>query len=140
MKHRSSAGPLQVSSHPDIEDVRLRLQSWRKTRQHGARIPENLWVLAVKLARVHRPATVAHALGLDYYGLKERIESAGPSISQKETTAPAFVELISHEPTRFSECTLEIEDRHGSKMRVHLKSSETPDLGTISSAFLRARA
>lgn len=140
MKRKSSVGPLRVSSHPDIENVRLHLQSWRKTRQHGARIPEDLWVSAAKLAKVHRPATVAHALGLDYYALKERIESASPSVCRSTRTTPAFVELVSPAPTRFSECTLEIENRHGSKMRIHLKSSETPDLGAISSAFLKARA
>jgi len=140
MKHKSSVGALQVSPHPDIEEVRLRLQSWRKTRQHGARIPEDLWVSAAILARVHRPGTVSHALGLDYYTLKDRVKSTNASVCRKERTRPAFVELMSSSPTCSSECTLEIEDRHGSKMRIHLKSSETPDLGAISSAFLRARA
>ena len=35
---------------------------------------------------------------------------------------------------------IELEAQSGTKMRIHLKSSETPDLGAISSAFLRARA
>ena len=139
MRRKSSTGPLQVSTHQDIENIRLRLQSWRQTRQHGARIPEDIWDSATRLASVHRPATVAHALGLDYNTLRDRIASASSAICRKEPSKPAFVELISPTPARFSECTLEIEDRRGTKMRIHLKSSEAPDLGAISSAFLRAR-
>lgn len=138
MRHRSSIGPLQVSTHQDIESIRLRLQSWRQTRRHGARIPEDIWDSATRLARVHRPAAVAHALGLDYNTLRERIVSASPALRRKPAE-PAFVELLSPTPPRFSECTLEIEDRHGAKMRIQLKSSEAPDLGAIGSAFLRAR-
>ena len=140
MRRKSSIGPLQISGHPDIEKVRLSLQSWRKTRHHGARIPEDLWIAATMLARVHRPATVAHALGLDYYTLKDRVKSASASVCQREQTRPAFVELIPPAPTCLSECSLEIEDRHGSKMKIHLKSSAIPDLAAISNAFLRARA
>jgi hypothetical protein len=140
MRRKSTIGPFQISAHPDIEKVRLRLQSWRKARHHGARIPEDLWIAAAMLARAHRPGTVAHALGLDYYTLKDRVKSASATVCRKERTGPAFVELMPPAPTCLSECTLEIEDRHGSKMRIHLRSSETPDLGAISSAFLRARA
>jgi hypothetical protein len=139
MRHKISIGPLQVSKHQDIEDLRLRLQSWRQTRRHGKRIPEDIWDSAAKLAKEHRPATIAHALGLDYNALKDRIASASPAVCRRETNGPAFVELISPTPTRFSECTLEIEDRRGTKMRIHLKSSESPDLGAISNAFLRTR-
>ena len=140
MRRKSTIGPLQISAHPDIEKIRLRLQSWRKARHHGARIPEDLWTAAAILARVHRTGTVAHALGLDYYTLKTRVKSTSASVCRKEQTRPAFVELMPPAPACLTECTLEIEDRHGSKMRIHLKSSETPDLGAISSAFLRARA
>ena len=75
MRRKSTIGPLQISAHPDIEKVRLRLQSWRNTRHRGARIPEDLWAAAAILARVHRTGTVAHALGLDYYTLKARVKS-----------------------------------------------------------------
>lgn len=139
MRRKSSIGPHRVSTHQDIENLRLRLQSWRQTGRHGQRIPEDIWDSATRLARVHRPATIAHALGLDYNTLRHRIASAKP-VLRRELPEPAFVELISPTPARFSECTLEIEDRHGTKMRIHLKSSEAPDLGAISSAFLRARA
>lgn len=37
MKHKSSVDPLRVSSHPGIENVCLRLQSWRKRAQISIR-------------------------------------------------------------------------------------------------------
>jgi len=46
--------------------------AWRKARQQGARIPEDLWIAAAKLTRVNRPAKVANALGLGHYAVKER--------------------------------------------------------------------
>jgi hypothetical protein len=140
MKSKNLIARPHVSAHPDIEEVRRRLEAWRQTRQHGQRIPEDLWIAAAKLARVHRPGTVAHLLSLDYDALKERIESVErPSLCRKAPTSPSFVELVTPGPAHFSECTVEIEDRDGTKMRVHLKSSEAPDLAAISSALLRGR-
>jgi hypothetical protein len=140
MKSKNSIARPSASAHPDIEEVRRRLQAWRQTRQHGERIPEDLWISAAKLARVHRPGMVAHALSLDYDALKVRIESEKhPSLSRKQPTSVSFVELVPPGPAHFSECTVEIEDRDGTKMRVHLKSSEAPDLAAISSALLRRR-
>ena len=140
MKIKNSIASPQVSAHSDIEEVRRRLQAWRQTRQHGERIPEDLWIAAAKLARVHPRGMVAHALSLDYDALKERIESVNHHpLRRKEPASVSFVELVPPGPARVSECTVEIEDRDGTKMRVHLKSSEAPDLAAISSALLRGR-
>jgi hypothetical protein len=140
MKSKNPIPRPNVSAHSDIEEVRRRLQAWRQTRQHGERIPEDLWISAAKLARVHRPGTVAHALSLDYDALKERIESVNHlPLRRKEPTSVSFVEVVPPGPAHFSECTVEIEDRDGTKVRVHLKSSEAPDLAAISSALLRRR-
>ena len=140
MKSKDSIARPHVSAHPDIEEVRRRLDAWRQTRQHGERIPEDLWIAAAKLARVHRPGTVAHVLSLDYDALKERIETVNHlPLPRKAPTSASFVELVAPVPAHFSECTVEIEDKNGTKMRVHLKSSEAPDLAAISSALLRRR-
>ena len=66
--------------------------------------------------------------------LKERIESVNHlPLRRKEPTSVSFVEVVPPGPAHFSECTVEIEDRDGTKMKVHLKSSEAPDLAAISS-------
>jgi len=37
----------------DMEELRQQFESWRHTHAHRSRIPETLWISAVKLARQH---------------------------------------------------------------------------------------
>ena len=59
----------------DIEEARRRLEVWRKSRSRGKRIPDQLWALAVSLARTHGASRVSQRLGMDYNGLKRRAEA-----------------------------------------------------------------
>jgi hypothetical protein len=90
----------------------------------------------------------AKALRLDYYSLRKRVErqprvAADPPTEvapRRRTTAgpaarlaPTFVELA---PVAGGyECTAELEDAAGSKMRVHLKGLAMPDLVALSRSF-----
>lgn len=66
-----------------------RFEVWRRTRQVGTRIPDELWSLAVKLADGHGLSRAASVLGLDYYSLKKRVAAGNSSV----TSVPsAFVE------------------------------------------------
>jgi hypothetical protein len=118
----------------DIERVRRRLQEWRRRRKHGARIPEALWISAVKLAKKHRPARVAHELGLDYDGLKQRLNTASSEVAAK----PTFIELAPCRPASHCECSIEIEDRRGAKMKLEIKSVSAVDLAALSCALWSA--
>jgi hypothetical protein len=75
----------------DIEEVRSRFQEWR--RKHGARIPEGLWIAAVKLAKRYRVSRVAHELGLDYDGLKRRLKNAQQHGTSEPQTEAGFIEF-----------------------------------------------
>src|SRR6266571_6391849 len=112
---RSKEPTAVPSISAELEEVRRRLQVWRRKRKHGSRIPEALWRAAAKLAREHRPGKVAHALGLDYYCLKKRLGSAN-SKSVPEAKA-AFVELLPSVPTPDRECTFELEHPRGTRMK-----------------------
>ncbi len=118
----------------DIEKVRRRLQEWRCGRKHGARIPEALWISAAKLAKKHRPARVAHELGLDYDGLKQRLNTASSEVA----TQPTFIELAPLTPSSHCECSIEIEDRRGAKMKLELKGVSAVDLAALSRALWSA--
>jgi hypothetical protein len=96
-----------------------------------------LWTAAVKVAGAYGIHRTCRALRLDYYSLKERVEQrSAPAADPAESTVAApFLELA---PSAFAgscECTLELEDATGSKMRVCLKGVATPDLAAISRSF-----
>jgi hypothetical protein len=119
---------------PRLEALRRRFKQWRRTRKIGSRIPEPLWSAAVKLARAHGIHPAAKALGLDYYSLQKRLEAKSVSGSPMVAAAngATFVELAAPAPMAVQECILELEDIEGTKMRLHFKGIEAPDLAALS--------
>jgi len=122
---------------PQIESVRQRLERWRRNRKQRSPIPEPLWVSAADLARRYGLAKTARALRLDYYSLKERIEAGDRQGSREMNARPAFVELVPQTAAAVSECTMELEDPSGARMRIHLKGAAVPDLTDLSNSFWR---
>jgi hypothetical protein len=98
----------------------------------GARIPQRLWSLAVKLAAAHGLNRTASVLRLDYYTLKKRVESTN---SQARSVTPAFVELSPPPLEASRECVIEFEDHSGATMRVHLRGCEVPDVVALGRSF-----
>jgi hypothetical protein len=121
-----------------LEGLRQRFEDWRRTRKVRTRIPDPLWASAVKLAArygIHRTAKV---LRVNYYALKKRVEGAPATIASKapaEVVRGQFLELPAAAWTGSGECTLELEDTSGAKLRVHLKGFEAPDLAALSRSF-----
>jgi hypothetical protein len=126
MRSRKSAGTL------DIDQVRTRFESWRQTRKGKARIPDELWSAAVEVARRDGVNPTAVALHLDGGKLKRRM-MAGGSVAGK-TRAPTFVEMMVPHAVGVSECTIELEGRHG-KLRIHWKGATAADLAGLSRAL-----
>jgi len=121
-----------------LEGLRRRFERWRRTRKVRARIPEPLWASAVKLAGRYGIHRTARALRVDYYALKKRVEGTTAVISSKAPAATAetkFLELPAAAWSGSGECTLELEDAVGAKLRVHLKGVEAPDLAALSRSF-----
>jgi len=121
-----------------LAGLRRRFERWRQTRKVRARIPQPLWASAVKLAGRYGIHRTAKALRLDYYALKKRVERAPAAIASKAPVATAeakFLELPAAAWGGSGECTLELEDAGGSKLRVHLKGFEAPDLAALSRSF-----
>src|SRR5580692_5594256 len=79
-----------------VEEVRARLEEWRRNRQGRAAIPEELWSSAIEVARRDGVGHTATALGLDYGKLK-RLMLAADGV-EKRTTTPSFRELIAPKP------------------------------------------
>ena len=133
-----------------LEGLRRRLERWRRTRKVRSRIPEPLWASAVKLAGKYGIHRTAKALRLDYYALKKRVEQKAAVVGAKQEPAatasntPAagatFLELPAAAWAGSGECTLELEDADGAKLRVHLKGFESPDLAALSRSFWQSES
>jgi hypothetical protein len=119
---------------PRLEALRRRFKQWRRSRKIGSRIPETLWAAAVKLAEAYGTYRTAKTLGLDYYGLKKRLEEkpARPARKAVAVGGASFVELPGAARTGIPECLLELEDVDGTRMRIQLNGIEAGDLVTLS--------
>jgi hypothetical protein len=125
-----------------LDGVRRRFEDWRRARRARSRIPNSLWAAAVRAAGrwgIHR---TARALRLDYYSLKDRVEQHSAASPAETADGAAFLELpppavggFVPVPVGRCECTLELEDAGGTKMRVSLKGVPTPDLAALCRSF-----
>ena len=132
----------QASKIPaSLSRARRRFEQWRKGHRPRSRLPEELWSQAVELAREHGVHLTARTLRLAYYPLKEKLDRAPAPGGDHKKASPDFIELLPTEiyPPR-PECTIELEDGSGSKMRIHLKGSELPDLAALTRVFRREEA
>ncbi|HET9217595.1 MAG TPA: hypothetical protein VFR18_11485 [Terriglobia bacterium] len=114
----------------EIEQARLRFERWRRSRKKVTRIPDRLWAAAVKAACLHGVNPTSIALGLDYNHLKQRVRLSGsgatPSARLKSTS---FMELIVPPDSGHSrECTIELENARGAKMKIQLQNVGIKDL------------
>jgi hypothetical protein len=92
-------------------------------------LPEPLWAAAVKLAREYGVNRTARTLRLEYNGLKKRMAR---TTSESSFAAPApFVQLLGSELTTATECLMECEDAHGTKLRLQIKGPQLPDLTVL---------
>ena len=132
-----------------LKGLRRRFERWRRTRKVRTRIPEPLWASAVKLAGRYGIHRTAKALRVDYYALKERVEqNAVIAGIQQEPAATAskaageaeFLELPAAGWLGAGECTLELDDAVGAKLRVHLKGFATPDLAALCRSFWQSES
>lgn len=116
-----------------------RFDQWRASHTGRRRIPESLWAVAVKAARrfgIHRTAKV---LRVDYYRLKRRVTAKDADRPDSASSdGPTFVPLPSIPVAAPRLCVVQLEDRDGSKMRIELPATGTPDLVALARSFWEA--
>lgn len=61
-----------------IVELKKQVESWRQTREKRTRMPEDLWVEAVEVARKHGIWKVSNAVRCSYESLKVRVERVAP--------------------------------------------------------------
>ncbi len=117
-----------------LSDVQSEFKRWRRNRRRGTRIPTALWRAAVEAAQDHGISKAAQALRLDYYGLKDRVESASKLSGPEPATGRGFLEIPLGAPSA-TECVLQLEDGQGARLRVEFKGAALADLETLARAF-----
>jgi len=123
---------LEVSPCPTLEEVRRKFEVWRNANKPRSPIPSRLWDLAASLATRHSVHEISRALRLNYAKLKNHI---GMTVKPAAKAAPQpFVEL-SFPYARESECLVDMENRHGDRMRIRLSGERTLDLLSLGKAF-----
>jgi len=119
-----------------LEGLRRRFERWRGTHKARSRIPESLWGSAVKMAGTYGLNRTAKTLRLDYYVLKKRVQRDGVAIADPlEKGGATFLELAPPLSAGACECTLDLENAGGARMRVQLKSITMPDVVALSQSF-----
>ena len=103
-----------------VEEVRARLEEWRRSRRKGAAIPNELWSAAIEVARRDGVTRTATALHLDGGKLK-RLMMAADGV-EKKSTRPSFMELIAPEAAAVAPCAIELEGRRA-RIRLELKAN-----------------
>ena len=150
----------QSTSPTEIEALRQQVETWRRTRHARTRVPEDLWVKAVVVAKKYGMHKTAQGSGLRYATLKSRMILGGKAISvpgkgktsggtpkaQPQSVVPANTAFIELEKAPFhlgtvdaTSTTLEIQDSGNRRWTFHFAPGAMVDVAGIVTAFERHR-
>lgn len=117
-----------------------KIEQWRQQHLPRVRLPEELWREAAELACTHGVNRTARALRLGYYSLKKRAAAAARSGER----APEFVEILPGGmrgmPAPRPQCTIEVEEAGGAKMRICLQGGDLPDVLALARVLREGRS
>jgi hypothetical protein len=116
----------KIEATRGIDRARARFEEWRKTRSRKTPIPDELWSMAIAVARREGVNPTAQQLHLDAGKLKRLLVAAESGPRQRRRQS-GFVELLAPAPTANAGCVIEFEFAGGSKMRIHWKMASPPD-------------
>ena len=120
---------------PVLEKLRRRFEDWRQSGRKGRKIPEEMWREAAELASEHGVNRVARSLGLDYNGVKQRMdEGLGEAKLLPPVRGPNFIELSVDTVVRIPECVMEFQGRQG-KLTIRLTEPGATDVVLLAKAL-----
>ncbi len=121
-----------------LDEARRRFDMWRRSHRWLGRIPNALWRMAADTAVVHGVEATARRLLIDPVRLQQWLPPAEPVADAAE--APQFLELPSLLVGPPAECTLELEDSSGRKLRILLKGQATAQVVALGRMLWRGDA
>jgi len=122
-----------VTAQTTLEDVRHLFEQWHEVRKHRTPIPDSLWAKAVSLSADHPIHRISKSLRLNHTDLTRRVCLSRTEALPKPVTSPhAFIELDMKASMTGADYIIEMEDRSGSKMKMHIQGNAGIDpLGLI---------
>lgn len=126
-----------------LAEARRRFEQWRKFRGSGGRIPHELWMAAAEAAAERGAEAVAADLDVDLGRLRHWMRSVAGG--KPPGAAAAFVELPPlagsagmADAGSTAECTLELEEPSGRKLRISLRGPATAQALELGRVLWRA--
>jgi hypothetical protein len=127
---------------PDrVKEVAARIERWRRKRQKGSRMPEELWSEAVSLARAHGVYQISRALQVRYESLRKRVER-GEQEGEGGARCGDFVEVDMSRLAGASEpvpTVVELSRADGAKVVVRLSPGQGVDVLGLADTLWRRR-
>lgn len=126
----------------ELAAARGRFEQWRNRHGgRGRRIPEPLWIEAARVAQVEGVYQTARALRLKLERLEDRVGgSRTASDLDGRARGAAFIELTGMGSFGGIQTVVELVNRGGEQMRVHLAGASTAELMSLAEAFWSRRS
>lgn len=132
MKEQDCVTPVADS----LSRLAARIEAWRNGPKKSKQMPEELWQAAMALSKVHSVYHVSQTLRINYKNLKKRVTlQMQKSLPEVKDHLPRFIEVGLERPSSIPECTVEMEDGRGAKMKIHLRGATDLDLFELGRAF-----
>jgi len=133
----------RLATEGRVKRVKGQIDCWRGgKRKRCSPMPERLWREATVLAREFGVHRIKCALGLNYEGLKKRVQKCGDqerAVAPVET--PGFVEWSGAQllgPARGA--VVEVHDAFGGRLTIQLGAGSDLDVASLVEAYSRHRA
>lgn len=122
-----------------LKKVQAQFEDWRKSRKNRGFIPEALWDAAISLSGPYSFHQISKGLRLNHTALKDRVETSF-NVIPEEAAPTTFVELPPlNQLTLSEEFSLDLENKVGAKMRIHVKGHMGIDLLALTQIFWSQR-
>lgn len=119
-----------------LSQLAARIEAWRDGSKKSRRMPEELWQAAMEFSKVYSIHHVSQTLRINYKNLKKRVTlQMQKSLPEVKDHLPRFIEVGLERPSSIPECTVEMEDGRGAKMKIHLRGATDLDLFELGRAF-----
>ena len=122
-----------------LEEAERHFDAWRRSHRWLGRIPNDLWRMAAETAAVHGVEATARRLLVNSGRLKQWLQV----VRHGEAAAADALQFLEFPPLvvgPMAECTLELEDKSGRKLRVVLKGQATAQAVALGQTLWRGEA